>query len=390
MRQVSVGITFMIVGLTFLSASSVGAQESRQSPDTESLGKTVLSVFRERGSVPENMDLAMGPIRESRIPGFYETDIIATINKSKSDTRDEHQHVHSENNEVQEMQDINSVLITKDGRYAAFGDRFALGPNIKANIARYIREVFRFGAGAQVAVSDPVDSAFSGFTEIGVSVADGVRRQFQTFYGVDDNRILVIGIVLPLVPVPAAETWKYIDLDDQPSQGSAHAKVTLVEYGDVDCPKSAQLHDVIAKHVLPKYGDRVRIVFKDLPWTPIWSWTWQGSLASQCAHQIDPKSFFMFRSAIFENQNTFTATNVEPTLLSIAQAAGIPADKMKACIDSGASRSRVEKDVQEARILGIATTPTVLINGKMLIGQQTPEDMDKAIDAALVEASNSN
>lgn len=386
--RMSVPILRAVIPLALLVCSpTIRAAHSDDSAETADIGKTMLTVFRERGAVPDNIDLTMEKLRESQIKGFFETDIGVSLKKNGGQDHGEHQHsqMNSSDNEHKEMQDVVQALVTKDGHYAAFGERFALGPDIRAEIPRYIRMAFGFAATSLVTVSDPVPSPFPGFNEIGVAMSDGPRRQFQKFYLTSDNCFLLVGIVLPLTPVSPSSALKTIDLSDQPTQGPSNAKVTLVEYGDMDCPKSAATHELIEKHIVPKYGEKVRIVFKDLPWTPIWSWTWQASLASQCAYQVDPSKFVVYRSLIFANQKSLfeNAKNVEPSILQLADKAGLPQDKIAACVNSELSRGRIDRDVQEARILGIASTPTMFINGKMLIGLQTAEDIDKAIDAAL-------
>jgi protein-disulfide isomerase len=369
--------------LLLVPCLAVCAGKQEVSTDKILLAKTIVTVLRERASVPENIELKIEPLRESDVTGFLETNIIVTLKET------EHHHHNASasggEDEANRMQDVIDVLISKDGRYAAIDDRFALGPNINADIARDMRAMFKFSPNSVITSSEPVASPFPGFNEIGVAVADGAKRYFQTFYSTSDNRFLIVGAILPLTPIPAPDVFKHIDLVDQPSQGPSNAKVTLVEFGDVDCPKSAALHELLEKHVLPKYGDRVRVVFKDLPWTPIRTWTWQGSLASQCAYKIEPTKFVAYRSLIFANQDTFTEDNVGGVLLQLAEKAGVPREKIATCMNSDLSRSRLRKNVQEARILGIATTPTMVINGKLLIGEQTVEQIDKAIDDALAD-----
>ena len=370
--------------LLLLPCLSLCAGKQEISTDKEILAKTILTVLRERGSVPENIELKIEPLRESDVTGFLETNVIVTL----KETEHHDHHIASGNggeDEEKKMQDVIDVLVSKDGRYAAVDDRFALGPNINADVARDMRTMFRFSPNSVITSSEPVPSPFQGFNEIGVAVSDGAKRQFQTFYSTSDNQFLIVGVILPLTPIPASDVFKHIDLVDQPSQGPSNAKVTLVEFGDVDCPKSAALHELLQKHVLPKYGDRVRMVFKDLPWTPIRSWSWQGSLASQCAYKIESTKFVAYRSLLFANQNTLTTDNASGVLFQLAEKIGIPREKIATCMNSALPRSRVQEDVQEARILGIATTPTMVINGKMLIGEQTVEQIDKAIDEALAD-----
>jgi protein-disulfide isomerase len=69
-------------------------------------------------------------------------------------------------------------------------------------------------------------------------------------------------------------------------------------------------------------------------------------------------------------------------LLNLASQAGIDSLRLAACLDSQASRPRVEQDLNEGRKLGVASTPTCFVNGRLVVGA-SPADYYKAVDEAL-------
>ena len=97
---------------------------------------------------------------------------------------------------------------------------------------------------------------------------------------------------------PRDDIVRLISLKDQPAQGPASAPVTLVEYSDLECPVCAKLQEELENEIVPKYGDKLRVVFKEFPLVSIHDWALNGAIAAQCVYQIDPSKYVAFRSAV--------------------------------------------------------------------------------------------
>jgi protein-disulfide isomerase len=177
-----------------------------------------------------------------------------------------------------------------------------------------------------------------------------------------------------------------INTKDMPSQGPANAPVTVVEYADLQCPTCARLQEFLEKQLLPKYGDKVRVVFKEFP-IPGHDWSPTAAVANECAYEINPSAFSGYRTLIFANQTTINASNVRERLLSLGEQAGVDAVKLATCMDSKASQPRVDAGRQEGNDLAVNRTPTSFVNGKIVIGLQTESAWDKVIGEALLAKS---
>ena len=180
---------------------------------------------------------------------------------------------------------------------------------------------------------------------------------------------------------------RLISLQDQPTQGPANAPVTLVEYSDLQCPVCAKLQEELETDIIPKYGDKLRVVFKEFPLVNIHDWALTGAIAAQCTYQIDPSKYVAFRSAVFKNQEAINAEHARDMLLHLGAEAGVDNMKLAACIDSQGSLSRVEANMHEGEALGIGQTPTSFINGRILVGAPPSTDFDKLIDEAMHDTS---
>lgn len=196
-------------------------------------------------------------------------------------------------------------------------------------------------------------------------------------------RYMVEGSLFNLGGDPREDVVRLISLKDQPAQGPASAPVTMVEYSDLECPICAHLQEELETDIVPKYGNKLRVVFKEFPLTAMHDWALTGAIAAQCTYQIDPSKYVDFRTAVYKNQASVTGEHARDTLLHIGAEAGVDNMKLAACIDSKETISRVEANMHEGDAIGVAQTPTSYINGRTLIGAPAASEFYKLIDEAL-------
>lgn len=252
-------------------------------------------------------------------------------------------------------------------------------------IINLLRDRFGIPASVKITLSNVGETVYPDFYVITVTVDDGKDKPRSSPLYVSKNmRYLVQGGVFNINGDSRPETLRLISLRDQPSQGPAAAPVTLVEYTDLQCPVCANMHETLENDIVPKYGDKLRLVFKEFPLVSIHDWAMNGAVAAQCVYQVDPTKYADFRSAVYKNQESITAEHSRDLLLHFAAEAGV-ADgaRLAACIDSQATLPRVEADIREAEALGVGQTPTSYINGRILIGGLPAAEISKLIDQAL-------
>ncbi|MDR3674996.1 MAG: DsbA family protein [Acidobacteriota bacterium] len=250
-------------------------------------------------------------------------------------------------------------------------------------IIRYVRDRFSIPDTVKITMTELRESAYPDFLETTVTVDDGKDKRSQALFISKNMRYLVEGSIFNLGGDPRQDIVRLISLRDQPTQGPANAPVTLVEYSDLECPVCARLHEELETEIIPKYGDKLRVVFKEFPLVTIHEWALTGAIAAQCTYQIDPSKYVDFRSAIYKNQATVSGDHARDLLLHIAAEAGVDNMKLAACIDAKDSLSRVEANMREGDALGVGQTPTTFINGRTIVGAPAAADFYKLIDEAM-------
>jgi protein-disulfide isomerase len=167
---------------------------------------------------------------------------------------------------------------------------------------------------------------------------------------------------------------------DDPSEGSATAPVTLVEYSDFQCPFCGRVMPTL-KELRTKYGDKVRVVWKDFPLTQIHPQAFVAAQAGNCAREQG--KFWEYHDRLFANQQA-----LQPEFLKkYAAEVGLDAAKFDACLDSSKYEARVQESLGAGTRLGITSTPTVYVNGRMVNGAQPIEVFQAVIDDELARSA---
>jgi predicted DsbA family dithiol-disulfide isomerase len=166
------------------------------------------------------------------------------------------------------------------------------------------------------------------------------------------------------------------ELDDgvSPLRGAAKPAVTIVEFSDFECPFCKQVQSAL-RQIVESYGREVRLVFKHLPLEGHRN-SLPAARAAYCAAEQD--RFWQFHDALF------TAGNLSPPVFEqIASELGLGLPKFQECVASEHSRAAVVKDIEAARLLRIESTPSFVVNGRVINGALSFADFQKIIEHEL-------
>jgi protein-disulfide isomerase len=166
---------------------------------------------------------------------------------------------------------------------------------------------------------------------------------------------------------------------DDASAGPANAPVTIIEFSDFQCPFCQRVMPTL-KQVRAKYGDKVRVVWKDFPLTSIHPQAFKAAEAGNCAREQG--KFWEYHDRLFTNQQA-----LQPEFLKkYAADAGLDAAKFNACLDTAKYSDRVQEQMGVGTGLGVASTPSLFINGRLIAGAQPYETFVSIIDEELERA----
>jgi protein-disulfide isomerase len=160
-----------------------------------------------------------------------------------------------------------------------------------------------------------------------------------------------------------------------PSRGPKDAPITIVEFADFQCPYCKRAEHVL-EEVLAKYPDKIRFVHGDLP-IEGHSGAFPASRAARCAGEQG--KFWEYRRDLLVNQSNFA----EADLKARAQNLGLNAGSFDSCLASGRHDGVIKEAQAEATKLGVSSTPTFFVNGRMILGARPAEAFHEVIGEEL-------
>jgi protein-disulfide isomerase len=159
------------------------------------------------------------------------------------------------------------------------------------------------------------------------------------------------------------------------SQGPATAAVTLVQYGDYECPYTRQATTIV-RAIQPQLGDQLRFVFRNFPLTEIHPHALNAALTAEAA-AVQGK-FWQMHDYIFHHQHTLEVVD----LTHFAEAVGLDMQQYARDRAEQGSLARIEEDMEGGERSGVQGTPTFFINGVLYLGSWEQDALLAALEAA--------
>lgn len=171
-----------------------------------------------------------------------------------------------------------------------------------------------------------------------------------------------------------------IGYDSSRVRGNADAPVTIVEFSDFECP-FCRASEGLMKNLLSKYGDNVKVAYRDFPLRQNHSHAEAAAEASHCASEQG--KFWAYHDLLFSNPAKLDAAG----LLEEARTAGLNESQFLSCLNTGKYKSAVDADVKAASAARVSGTPAFFINGIFIAGAQPSSVFEKTIDSELARLS---
>jgi Na+/H+ antiporter NhaA/predicted DsbA family dithiol-disulfide isomerase len=173
---------------------------------------------------------------------------------------------------------------------------------------------------------------------------------------------------------PLADLYPDVDPERDHIRGTVDAPVTVVEYGDFECPYCGRAEPVLSE-LLHDFTN-VRYVWRHLPLTDVHA---HAQLAAEAAEAASNQgAFWEMHDLLFDHQD---ALNVDD-LIGYAEQLELEVERFENDLRSGAGRARVADDVDGADISGVNGTPTFFINGRRHYGAYDVDTLSRAVRAA--------
>jgi len=211
------------------------------------------------------------------------------------------------------------------------------------------------------------------------ALASGVSRKDLYDNLIKDGRTAPPAAPAAPAAAPPPVQVRAVDPGDGPSIGPKHAKVTIVEWSDFQCPFCGRVEPTL-KQILETYKDDVRIVWRNepLPFHP-------NALPAAKAAMAAAKQgkFWQMHERMFANQKDLSEAKYEEWAGEI----GVDVARWKADKDSQAIAEAIQRDNNYGQQVGANGTPSFFINGKLIAGALPFDSFKTVIDEQIAKAN---
>lgn len=234
-------------------------------------------------------------------------------------------------------------------------------------------------------------SATPGFDNIQVAFdlpGDPAHSQSLNFLISDDNKTLervakwnIVSNAADLVPI-----------DGRPVAGNPNAKVTIVNFDDLECPFCAKLYSELFPDTLNHYKGLIKIVYRDMPIPDLHPWAMHAAVNANCLAAQSGTAYWNYVGYLHTHGEDITGPdgNVKKSwamLDTLAFEEGhkdkLDTDALSKCIRAQ-DEAKVRQEMKLADSLGVDQTPTMYVNGEVVEGALPENVLWQVIDRALV------
>jgi len=234
----------------------------------------------------------------------------------------------------------------------------------EATVDAFLKQQFGYQADLSWNISSIRPSLIPGLAEVTVVLASAQGKQLTRFYVGTDGEHALVGEIIPFGAHPFEPARKILEKGiTGPERGPKNAPVTIVEFGDLQCPACKAAQPTIEG--LAASEPNARFVFQNFP-LEMHNWAAKGAAYADCVGRASSDAFWKFISKTYDTQGDITAENADEKLTALADGAGLKGADIAACAAKPETKARVEASLALGKAVDVNGTPTLFINGRKI------------------------
>jgi protein-disulfide isomerase len=258
------------------------------------------------------------------------------------------------------------VLITSFRALAQQPKPAAAGLPGEATVNDFLKHMFGWNQNLAWRVAEIKPSDAPGISQVTVVFNTPDGQAVQKIYVTADEHYAFSGELVPFGSDPFAAARADLKAANGPVHGPADAVVTVVEFGDLQCPACKKAQENLNK--LMGEEPKAKLIFQNFPLVQIHKWAMLGAKYVDCFGRQNNAAVWKFIAITYDHQSEVNEQNVEQMLNGYVKEAGGDPDAVSAC----AAKPETEKRVRDSLALGekleVTSTPTFFINGRKVSG----------------------
>jgi protein-disulfide isomerase len=256
------------------------------------------------------------------------------------------------------------------GASSATSSQSTAGANrpTEATINEFLRKTFGYDENLKWKVTEIKPAADPALTEVSILMNTPQGQQGLKLFVTPDQKYAISGDFVPFGSDPYAPMRKLLEEKAKgPSRGAANAELTIVEFGDLQCPACKRAQPTIDK--LMSETPNARLVFEQFPLTNLHKWAMTAARYATCVNKQNKDAFWKFISTVYDHQDEMQQMSVEDAEKRLQQYAGevgVNAAEVQQCSTSPAAAMEVNSSEQLGKEVDVTGTPTLFMNGRKI------------------------
>lgn len=264
-------------------------------------------------------------------------------------------------------QDANAAKSNLPAKSATAPSTAAAGSQpSEATLNEFLKKMFGWDNELSWKVAEIKPSEAAGITEATVVFSTPKGQQVTRIYVTPDQKYAFTGELMPFGADPFAVTRQDLKAANGPSHGPQDAAITIVEFGDLECPACKAAQPNITK--LMEEEPKVKLIFQNYPLEQIHKWALTGAKYLDCLGRQNNEAVWKFIATVYDHQSEVNEQNVDQMLKGYVKDSGGDPDAVAACVAKPETEKRVRDSMALGQKLDVTSTPTFFINGRRLVG----------------------
>jgi protein-disulfide isomerase len=234
----------------------------------------------------------------------------------------------------------------------------------EATVDSFMQQTFGYESQLSWKISSIKPAPVPGLAQVDVIIASPQGQSLSRFFVTADGEHAVIGDIIPFGAKPFEPARKALEKGiTGPTRGPKDAPVTIVEFGDLQCPACKAAQPIIEGLIAAE--PEARFVFQNFP-LDMHNWAAKGAAYADCVGSASNEAFWKFVAKTYETQADITAENADEKLTALADGAGVKGADIAACATTPVTKAHVDASVALGKAVNVTGTPTLFINGRSI------------------------
>ncbi len=258
---------------------------------------------------------------------------------------------------------------------------------VNRRIEIMVRSEFNVPQDYSVSIGQRTPSKIPGYDDLPITLARDKKSQVVQFLISTDSQTLARLETYNLAKDPVFS----IDVAGRPIRGNPNAKVTVINFDDLECPYCARMHLSLFPTTLDRYKDNVRFIYKDFPLTDVHPWAMHAAVDANCLAAQSGEVYWTYVDYLHAHGQDITGDdrNLAKSFDALnriarqeATLANLDLKKLESCL-AAQDETQILASTKEGELLKIDGAPAVFVDGERIDGAVPEQLVWQVIDRAL-------